>query len=304
MSIFSTGAATVVRQRPNLALSIVAGIVVFVVVGAAAFCWKYRQLPAAPQLAGPLQATAKVIIHSPNFAADRAWNEILAESRSDVRDHLRSKSEHRGDATVISVSASDLPRESLVPLVNVVASAFVQTCRSQWKVETEQAYSNAQERLREAQRAAAEADSRLEALQRRRSEAAAAAPAAAGYERPDEHSVVMVDNPQWTEAVRRLGELEERRRVLLFERTPLHPSVQEIEMRISDMRREMATIPPKIAQATGATQSTPFAIRLPPVLPAELEAAQQDGRDLASASRAVGRYSTRSADGANRRFAH
>lgn len=150
MSIFSTGAATVVRQRPNLALSIVAGIVVFVVVGAAAFCWKYRQLPAAPQLAGPLQATAKVIIHSPNFAADRAWNEILAESRSDVRDHLRSKSEHRGDATVISVSASDLPRESLVPLVNVVASAFVQTCRSQWKVETEQAYSNAQERLREA----------------------------------------------------------------------------------------------------------------------------------------------------------
>ena len=115
----------------------------------------------------------------------------------------------------------------------------------------------------------------------------------------------MVDNPQWTEAVRRLGELEERRRVLLFERTPLHPSVQEIEMRISDMRREMATIPPKIAQATGATQSTPFASRLPPVLPAELEAAQQAAATLhrqVEQSDATG--GGQRADGANRRFAH
>jgi hypothetical protein len=126
--------------------------------------------------------------------------------------------------------------------------------------------------LRETQRSAADADARLEALQQRQNDVASAV---TPNQRPDERSVVMVDNPQWNEAVRRLGELEERRRVLLFERTPLHPSVQEIEMRISDLRREMAAIPPKIAQAAGPWQNPPLASRLPPPPPAELDAARQ-----------------------------
>jgi hypothetical protein len=274
MSMFSGDSTTVVPKRLPLALFAVLSVVVFTLVAAAAFFWKYRQLPPMPAVVPP-RATAKLIIHHPTFAPQRAWQEILAQSKSEVRDRLACESQHRGDATVASVSLSDLPRETLAPLVNVVASAFAQTCRSQWKVEAEQAYSAAQEKLREAQRQAAEADSRLESLRQRQNDAAAA-PAG----RSELPNVVMVDNPQWTEAVRRLAELEERRRVLLFERTPLHPSVQEIEMRITDMRREMAAIPPKTAQVVGPLPSVPRYSSLPAVMPADLDAAQQTAQIL------------------------
>ena len=150
MSIFSTGAATVVRQRPNLALSIVAGIVVFVVVarrrsaGNTGSCPPHRSLRAPCR---PRRRSSSTVRTSRRTERGMRFWPNLGQMSATI---CALKSEHRGDATVISVSASDLPRESLVPLVNVVASAFVQTCRSQWKVETEQAYSNAQERLREA----------------------------------------------------------------------------------------------------------------------------------------------------------
>ena len=60
----------------------------------------------------------------------------------------------------------------------------------------------------------------------------------------------MVENPQWTEAARRLTDLEERQRMLLFERTPLHPAVQEIAMRISDVRRKWPIFQPRSPSLT------------------------------------------------------
>ena len=120
-------------------------------------------MPASQPVAA-VEATAKVVIHHATFSPDRAWQDILSQSKSEVRDHLVCRSERHGDATVAFVSLSDLPRETLVPLVNVVASAFAQTCRSQWKVEAEQAYTEAQDKLHSAERLAVEADSRLEVV--------------------------------------------------------------------------------------------------------------------------------------------
>ena len=86
-----------------------------------------------------------------------------------------------------------------------------------------------------------------------------------------------IENPRWTEICRRLADLEERRKVLLFERMPLHPSVQEIEMRITDVRREMASIPPKIAQEPPAGRAQPGTALASADAPAatEVQAAQQ-----------------------------
>ena len=286
MSILFSEPPTFVRQRSSRIVSAATGLIVFAVVAAVAFAWKYRQLPPPtrdPQAGAPgapqadaAQATATVVIHQPTFAYNRAWQEILAQSKLEVRDRLACRSERRGDTIVVSISLSDIARDTLAPLVNVVASAYIQTCRSQWKVETEQAYSEAQEKLRETQRAAQEANSRLDALRQRQNDAVAAVGQGA-----DVPSVVMVENPQWTEAARRLAELEERQRMLLFERTPVHPAVQEIAMRISDMRREMASIPAKIAQSNGSP-SMPRASRLPAVepVPAELEAASQSAETM------------------------
>ncbi len=123
-------------------------------------------------------------------------------------------------------------------------------------------------KLRTARHEAEDANSRLEVLRQRQHEALAAA----GDRR--DSSPAMIENPQWTEAVRRLAELEERRRVLLFERTPLHPSVQEVEMHISDLRREMAAIPARISQRPPAEAARPQSVPLAPS-PAELSAAQE-----------------------------
>jgi hypothetical protein len=256
-------------------MSKTACLLVFVLVGAAAFGWKYRQLPPTPPTAPP-RATAKVYIHEGKFAVQPAWQEILAQSKSEVRDHLKIEADQCGGMTVVSLSLSDLPRETILPLVNLVASAYAQTCRSQWTVETEHAYTAAQEKVREAQRAVQDADARLESLRQRQSEQATAENG-----RPEPPPVVLADNPQWSEAARRLADLEEKRRVLLFERTPLHPSVQEIEMRIGEMRREMASIPARIAQPSAV--APPSVQRLPaspPVAPEELDAAQQAASSL------------------------
>lgn len=270
MSIFS-GPKTVVRQRSSRVAFALAGLVVFAVVASAVFAWKYRQLP-PPSPVVPRQATAIVVIHDPTFSPQRAWQEILVHSKLEVRDRLGFSPERRGDTIRVSVSLTDseMAQDTLPPLVNVVASAFVETCRAQSKVEAERAFAEAQERLRETQRLAEDANSRLEALRQRQNDAIAAG------RKADAPSVVMVENPQWAEAARRLAELEERRRVLLLERTPQHPAVVEIQMRIDDMRREMGPIPAKIAQFN-SSPTVPQAGRLPVAAPApaELEAAAQ-----------------------------
>ena len=83
-----------------------------------------------------------------------------------------------------------------------------------------------------------------------------------------------IDNPRWTEICRRLAELEERKKVLLAERTPLHPSVQEIENLITGVCRQMASIPPKIVQEPSSTPP-PIASPVDASLPGEVEAARQ-----------------------------
>jgi len=255
-----------VRHRSPWLISTATSLIVFLLVAAASFGWKYRQLPPPLQTAPP-RATARVYIHQANFACQPAWQEIQGQWKSEVRDHLEMVVEQSGEMTVVSISLSDLPPESIVPLDNVVASAYAQCCRSQWKMEVEQACFTTQEKVREARRAVETADARWESLRQRQDERTAAA-----GKKPEASAPALVENPQWTEAARRLAELEEKRRVLLFNRTPLHPSVQEIEMRIGEARREMSSIPEKIAQWSPGVQSSPT---LPPVALEELESARQ-----------------------------
>ena len=272
MPIFAAKPSTIVRQGSPWLLTKTLGLVVFLAVAVAACGWKYRQLPAPAPAVAP-QATAKVIVHHPAFDGQRAWQEIIAQAKPEVRDHLKIEGQHSGNLTTMSISLSDLPRESISPLVNMIAATFAQACRSQWKVDVGDAYSVAQERLAAARREAQDADSKLEMLRRRQSETMAAAVA------KPESSPETVENPKWTEAARRLAELEERRRVLLFERTPLHPSVQEIEMHISDVGRELASIPARIPQRPAVEAARPQTLPSAPSA-AELETGQREDSRL------------------------
>jgi hypothetical protein len=81
MSFLAASPLTIVRQRSPWLMSKTACLLVFVLVGAAAFGWKYRQLPPTPPTAPP-RATAKVYIHEGKFAVQPAWQEILEPNRS------------------------------------------------------------------------------------------------------------------------------------------------------------------------------------------------------------------------------
>ncbi|MGO9110036.1 MAG: hypothetical protein ACLP9L_12460 [Thermoguttaceae bacterium] len=272
MPIFASEPATIVRQRSPWLPPRVAYGAIFLTIALAAYGWKYFG-SRPPQADVPPQATAKVCIHYPNFAYQHAWQEILAQARTEIRENLHLATQQSGHETVVAISLSNLPGDTIVPMVNVVASAYLQACRAQWKLHLEQAYSAAEEKVRQTERNAFEAQTRFELVRDRRLRALAnLAPVA-----PPQPATM--ENPRWTEICHRLADLEERRKVLLLERTPLHPSVQEIEMRIADVRREMASIPPKI------TQESPV-VSLPSTLPpdapaaAEVQAAQQVAEQL------------------------
>ena len=87
MPIFASGPATTVRQRsPWLIPKPVYGAV-FLPVALAAYGWCFfGSRPLKVDL--PLPATAKVCIHRPNFAFQNAWQEVLAQAKSEVRENL------------------------------------------------------------------------------------------------------------------------------------------------------------------------------------------------------------------------
>jgi len=265
MPFFAFEPATTVRQHSPWRLSKLAYGAMFLTVAMATYGWKsFNSCP--PKVDVPLQVTAKVCLHHPDFAFQHAWQEILIQTKPEVRENLSMEARRFGQQTVVAISLRSLPAETIVPLVNVVASAYSHACHAEWKLQLEHAYSAAQEKVRQTERLAFEAQTRFELLRDRRLQAVA-------NFRPTPPQPVAIENPRWTEIGRRLADLEERKKKLLLERTPQHPSVQEIEMRITDVRGEMASIPPQITREAPAV-SPPST--LPPDSPAatEVQAAQ------------------------------
>ena len=153
MPIFASEPATTVRQRSPWLLPKPAYGAIFLTVALAAYGWKSFSSRAATANVPP-QATAKVCIHDPNFAFQHAWQEILAQAKAEVRENLHVEAQRSGQETVVAISLSNLPAESIVPMVNVVASAYSQACCAEWKLHIEQAYSAAEEKVRQTERQA------------------------------------------------------------------------------------------------------------------------------------------------------
>ncbi len=273
MPILEPEPATTVRQHSPWMLPKLAYAAIFLTVASASYGWKVFGWH-SPQADVPSQATARVCIHHPDFEFQQAWQKILAQAKTEVRENLHIEAQRSGQETVVAISLSGLPADTVVPMVNIVASAYSQACRTQWNLHLEQAHWAAQEKVQQVERQALAAQARFELLRQRRLQALTNLRPPVAPAQP-----VTVENPRWTEVCRRLADLEERRRILLLERTPLHPSVQEVEMRITDVRREMASIPPKIGQDSAAAgqQST-----LPPDAPAaaDVRVAQQAAEQL------------------------
>ncbi len=267
LPIFAPETATTVRQRSAWLLSLPAYGAVFLAVALAAYGWMF--LKARPLLTGSATpAIARVCIHHPDFAFQRAWQVILEQAKTEICANLQIEGQRSGQQTVVTISLSRLPAETIVPMVNVVAAAYLEACRMQWKLDVERCYAAAEEKVRQTKRQALEAQERFESLRDRRLQALA------NFRPAQSQPSTTIDNPHWTVIAKRLANLEEHERNLLVQCTPLHPSVKQIELQIADVRRQMASIPPKMTPAR--SDASPLAA-LPPDAPApgEIEEAQQ-----------------------------
>ena len=66
----------------------------------------------------------------------------------------------------------------------------------------------------------------------------------------------MIDNPKWLDLNRRLGDLQQRRDALLVDRTPAHPAVEDVAVRIRDLQQQIAAIPRQVASTVSAKHET------------------------------------------------
>ena len=172
MPIFASEPATTVRQRSPWLLPKLAYGAIFLTVALAAYGWKFfSSRPLKVDV--PSRLPLRFAYTTPTFAFQHAWQEILAQAKSEVRENLHVEAQRSGQETVVAISLSSLPAETIVPMVNIVASAYSQACRAQWKLQLEQAYSAAEEKVRQTERQAFEAQTRFELLRDRRLQALA-----------------------------------------------------------------------------------------------------------------------------------
>jgi hypothetical protein len=273
MPIFASEPATTVRRHSPWLLSKRAYGAVFLAVAMAVYSGKWFSRPPAIDTQAP--ATAQLQIRCPNFDFQAARQEILSQARPEILEKLHIEGRVAGQDTLVSISLRDLPAQAAVPLVNVLATAYAEVCRAQRRLQLEQGYADAQHKVQQMQRKALQAQMRFELLRDRRLRALA------GLSVPPPPTTV--ENPRWTDVSGRLADLEERKRNLLLDCTPLHPLVQEIETQIAAVRRQLVLIPPKISRDPPPAQPSNV---LPADTPeaAEVSAAQreydQSSRDL------------------------
>jgi hypothetical protein len=148
-------------------------------------------------------------------------------------------------------------------VANDLAARYVGDRRLEWRRRAEATHAQFHQATANARRAHAANEARLEAL--RHAMAAPKTKSANNTAQNDPKKLplpTVVANPQWLELDRQRTQLELERDRLLIERTALHPAVQEVEIGIEDINRQMLTIPRKIAaaHAVASRNTTVFAV--------------------------------------------
>jgi len=201
----------------------------------------------------------------------------------------RAASVGQGEVRIPITYADDDPQRA-EEVANARAERRVKEQRADWKRRTEGPLVKAHEAAEQARREQAQNEARRETFRRQIAQTAKAASQARAVEpRPGASpSPPMVDNPQWLDLQRQLRNLQRQRDSLLIDRTPLHPAVEDVTLRIKDLQRQIAAIAPKTPGVASAKLKT----STPPALPKDAAAAnaavaEQDQHKLDEFSAAV-----------------
>ncbi len=188
-----------------------------------------------------------------------------------------------GDLTVSIVYSNTSPHYA-AELANTLAESYAEEHRAACQRRADRAWAEARQATDQAEREFLEAKTRLEescqpesAPRQATQPAETVAPitqqddislATSAEDRQPEPEAsaaatasdpVLVENPVWAELSQQLAVLKQRRKRLLIDRTPLHPEVQDAELQIAELERELSATPKAIPGE--ASEKSPTADR-------------------------------------------
>ncbi|MEE9602221.1 MAG: hypothetical protein V3V75_02885 [Thermoguttaceae bacterium] len=196
------------------------------------------------------EANLKKIIRQVRFAlgirpdndSPTALDEVVRETRRNLR---IGGQEVPSGSLKISLAYTDANADYASKLVDDLAERYADDCRTRWKTDTHQVYVETRDSLDRAQQAYIEAKARMDAFlaghvkQTEVAKPDAMQPGQQEQTTPPRLEPVPRENPQWAELNAKLELLDERKEQLLVDRTPLHPQIEEVQLRIDDMRLEL-----------------------------------------------------------------
>jgi hypothetical protein len=223
-----------------------------------------RWRPASP---GPAYTATAYVVERPHRAVAAFPNGTVPLSSNENWDRpqpVANQWPQLGDADagqrrIPFVTTGDDPRQTAEE-ANALAEHYVANRGGQWRAQMEGPRLKAHEALETARQEYQASTARLTAFETQEREAAEAAAKAKPVSQasqpasssspPPSPPPPMIDNPRWLELRGRLAELQQRREKLLIDRTPMHPAVREIDVRIAEGEEKMAAVPRQIPAPT------------------------------------------------------
>ncbi len=200
--------------------------------------------------------------------------------------------------TVLRLTCRQGAPEAAAAQVNRLAEDVGTLLRADWRSRSEQACTKAEAELEQARETRRQAEAALQAFRREMAERVAASqkvtpPATEPpLVAPAPAEPTVVENPDWAVVFQEIEQLNLHRAELLVSRTPVHPSVVDVDERIGSLRRQLAAIPRSIAveppeePGLSLELSEPVAEREPPAVATaepELPAAHASSDSAAAA---------------------
>jgi hypothetical protein len=186
----------------------------------------------------PMYTATAYVVERPHKAATTDRAEDAYDQRSPPYDVC--------DTRLPFVFTADGPRQA-AETANALADRYATNRHAQWQTEIEGPCLKARHAAEEARQDYSERTARLAQFERQLREAAnAAARPKPMIEPAPPVPPPMIDNPQWRQRQLKLAELRRQREQLLVNRTPAHPAVQRIDLRIDEAEEALAAIPRQI----------------------------------------------------------
>ena len=185
----------------------------------------------------------------------------------EIRGHGSAAAKHTATAYVVARAVKGGENENRIPFAatdddprraeaaaNAQADNYMKDQWAEWQRRATAAYRQAHQAAEQARVAQAQSEDRLEAFHRQT--AGTAVKPQPSPRQANSSSPAMIDNPKWLDLNRRLGELQQRRDALLVDRTPAHPAVEDVAIRIGELKQQIAAVPRQIAGTVPAKPET------------------------------------------------